>query len=430
MEKMTGDPAPRLKKRLGLLAVTLAGVGVILGSGIYVIIGIAAGDAGNAVWLSFLIAAVPAFLTGLSYARLGKLLPKNAPEYHYVNHAFGRLPAFLAGWMILWAGIISTTAVSLGFAGYLNHLTNAPVLPAAIGLVIICSVVVFLGIGESAVLAGILTVVEVGGLIFIISIGIPRFGSVNYFEMPEGIPGLVRAAALVFFAYLGFEGMSNLAEEMKNPRRDLPRAIFLSIIISTVLYILVSISAVSVVNWTNLSSSHAPLADVAEVVLGARANLALTLIALGSTANTVLVLIVAVTRGMWSMACAGALPSVFCTLAEKRRTPWPAIIVAGLATSLFVFIKDIKAVAEYTNLTTLLAFIGVNASAARLIARGQNTGFLNNLLLNRLLPILGVVTSLLLGLNTGWGAMIFATTLAAVGIVIYLFLGVLSRRAK
>ncbi len=430
MENTTGDSTPRLKRRLGLLAATLAGVGVILGSGIYVIIGIAAGDAGNAVWLSFLIAAVPAFLTGLSYARLGKLIPKNAPEYHYVNRAFGNMPGFLAGWMILWAGIISTTAVALGFAGYLNHLTNAPPLSAAVVLIVICSAVVFLGIGESAVLAGILTLIEVGGLIFIIGIGIPRFGSVNYFEMPAGIPGLVRAAALVFFAYLGFEGMANLAEEMKNPRRDLPRAIFLAIMISTTLYILVSVAAISVAGWRHIAGSRAPLADVAAAVLGARADLALSLVALGSTANTVLVLILAATRVMWSMSCAGALPGAFCALEEKRRTPWVSIIVVGLGAALLAFIRDIETVAEYTNLTTLIAFIGVNASAARLIVRGPNVPLLKHLFLNRLIPVLGLATSLLLGINTGWRAMLFAAGLMAAGIIVYGILRTTSNRAK
>ena len=175
----------------------------------------------------------------------------------------GSHEAFLAGWMILWAVVISSSAVALGFAGYLSYLLGTPVVPAAIGLVLVCSIVVFLGIGESALLAGLLTFVEVAGLIFIIVVGVPHFGEVNVMEMPAGLLGTVGVASLVFFAYLGFEGMANLSEEMKNPEKDLPRAILLALGISTLLYILVSLAAISVVDWQALGSSDAPLALVA-----------------------------------------------------------------------------------------------------------------------------------------------------------------------
>jgi APA family basic amino acid/polyamine antiporter len=206
-----------LKRRLGLFATTLVGTGVILGAGIYVLVGVAARQAGNAVWLSFVIAAIVAGFTGVSYARLGKLRPKNAPEFQYLSMAFGRSPAFLAGWLVLWATIISSAAVALGFGGYLEHLFGIPYLAGAIGLIVLSSIIVFLGVGESAVLAGVLTLIEACGLVIVIVIGIPSFGNVNLFETASGLSGVIGAASLVFFAYLGFEGMANLSEEMKHP---------------------------------------------------------------------------------------------------------------------------------------------------------------------------------------------------------------------
>jgi len=419
---------PQLKRRLGLWVTTLTGVGVILGSGIYVLVGVAAGEAGNAVWLSFLIAAAVAGLTGLSYARLSKLKPKDAPEFQFVGMAFKPSLAFLAGWMILWAVVISASAVALGFAGYLSYLLGTPVIPVAIGLVLASSIVVFLGIGESALLAGALTFIEVAGLVFIVAIGAPHFGEVNVMEMPMGVAGTIGAASLVFFAYLGFEGMANLSEEMKNPQRDLPRAILLALGISTLLYILVSLAAVSVLDWQTLGQSDAPLALVAAQVLGSNAGLTLTLVALFSTANTVLLLLLAASRAMWAMSCAGALPRVFCVIGEERRTPWLAIIVVGFFASLFTVFEDIRDVAEFTNFATLLAFAGVNAAALKIFDRESSLSGFRRIFLDIIMPALGLVTAVLLAINTGWRAASFGGILIAVGLLVYLVSGAILRR--
>jgi APA family basic amino acid/polyamine antiporter len=419
---------PQLKRRLGLWVTVITGVGVILGSGIYVLVGVAAGEAGNAVWLSFLIAAAVAGLTGLSYARLSRLKPKDAPEFQFVGMAFRPWLAFLAGWLILWAVVISSSAVALGFAGYLSYLAGTPVIPVAIGLVLACSIVVFLGIGESALLAGILTFVEVAGLVFIVAIGVPHFGEVNIMEMPMGVVGTVGAASLVFFAYLGFEGMANLSEEMKNPEKDLPRAILLALGISTLLYILVALSAVSVVDWQTLGQSDAPLALVAAQVLGDRAGTTLTLVALFSTANTVLLLLLGASRAMWAMSCAGALPGVFCVIGKERRTPWLAIIVVAFFASLFTVFEDIGQVAEFTNFATLLAFAGVNAAAIKIFSRESTLSGFKRVFLDVIMPALGLVTAVLLAINTGWRAASFGGILIAVGLVIYLLSGAIMRK--
>jgi len=409
-----------LRRRLGLPVTTLTGIGVILGAGIYVLVGVAARQAGNAVWLSFLIAALVAGFTGLSYARLGKLQPKNAPEFQYLSLAFGRTPAFLAGWLVLWSTVISSSVVALGFAGYLQHILGIPYLCGAIGLVILSSIIVFLGVGESAILAVILTVIEASGLLVIIGIGIPSLGQVDILEMPMGISGVVGAASLVFFAYLGFEGMANLSEEMKNPERDLPKALLLALGISTVFYILVAISAVSVMGWQDLGDSSAPLAAVASRAFGAKADLLLTVIALASTANTVLLLLFAASRSMWAMSCAGVLPMSLCVIGENRRTPWFAIIVVGSLASVFALFRSIEDVAEFTNFAILLAFAGVNASAFRLFAKNASTGRLKHILTNRAVPVMGCLASLWLAASLGWRAALFGFILLAVGVLFYL----------
>jgi APA family basic amino acid/polyamine antiporter len=430
MSEKINNTEAGLSRRLGLFPATLVGIGVILGAGVYVLVGVATKQAGNAAWLSFLISAVVAGFTGLSYARLGRLRPKNAPEFQYLGLAFGRTPAFLAGWLVLWATIISCAAVALGFAGYLEHIFNIPYLAGAIGLVVISSVVVFLGVGESAVLAGILTVIEVAGLIIIIAIGLPSFGKVDILEMPLGLTGVFGAASLVFFAYLGFEGMANLSEEMKTPERDLPKAMMLALGVSTVLYMLVAISAVSVLGWQNLSQSGAPLAAVASAVLGPKADVLLTVMALAATANTVLLLLFASSRAMWGMACAGVLPMKLCAIGKHRRTPWLSIIIVGIFAVIFALIRNIEDVAEFTNFATLMAFIGVNASALKIFAKGPVNSTVKHILMDIVLPLMGCFASLWLAIGLGSRAALFGGLLLIVGIMVYFLLKRLSPKTQ
>ena len=410
-----------LPRRLGLWAATLIGVGLILGAGIYVLLGVAAGEAGNAVWLSFLIAAFVAALTGFSYARLARLKPKNAPEFQYIGMAFGKIPAFLSGWMMLWATVISSAAVALGFGSYLEHLSGLPHVGGALVLIILSSAVVFIGVGESVILSGILTFAAAAGLIFIIVIGVPSVGQANLFEMPRGIAGVIGAAPLVFFAYLGFEAIANLSEEMKSPARDLPKAILLALGISAVIYLLVSISAVSVLGWQGLSGSSAPLAAVASRILGAKADLILTLIALAATGNTVLLLLFTSSRAMWAMSCAGALPMTFCVIGEGRRTPWFAIMAVGGIAGLFVVFRNIEDIANYTNFATLLVFAGVNAGAIKIFGSGKS-GTLKQILANIVPPVLGALTSLWLAVTIGWRAALAGGVLLTSGVLFHLIM--------
>jgi len=196
-----------LKRELGLLEVTLSGVGIILGAGIYALIGRAAGLAGNSVWISFAISAFIAIFTGLSYAELSSMFPKASAEYEYTLNAFGKKLAFIIGWLIILSGIIGASTVALGFGGYFKALFNMPVITSALVLIIALSFLLFWGIKESAWFAVVATLIETSGLIIIIFIGVPYLGNVDYFEMPMGLAGVFQASALVFFAYTGFESI-------------------------------------------------------------------------------------------------------------------------------------------------------------------------------------------------------------------------------
>ena len=352
-----------LNRTLGLFQVTIAGVGIILGAGIYALLGVAAQYSGNATWLAFFISSLVALFTGLSYAKLSSIYRGDAGEYDYVKDTVGKKFAFLIGLSMIAAGIVSASTVALGFAGYFTSIVPIPFLLGALLLIVLMTLINFIGIKQSTWFNTVSTFIEFAGLILIIILGIKYFGSVNYFEMPQGFSGVFSSAALVFFAYMGFESIIKLSEETINPEKTIPRAIILSIIITTIVYVLVAVSAVSIIGWEALASSTAPLASVAKAALGnGFAGPLLVIIALFSTANTVLITMVATSRQMYGMAKEKSLPKSLSIVHGRTRTPWVAILWIGVITIIFALIGDIEFIANLTNLFLFLTFGAVNLS--------------------------------------------------------------------
>jgi len=394
------NPGTKLRRELGLPAVTLSGVGIILGAGIYALLGEAAGMAGNAVWLSFAIAATIAGFSALSYAELSSMYPRASAEFEYVSNAFGRRLAFVVGWLIIFSGILGAATVSLGFAGYFSDLVGFPVLPSAILILLVLAAILFSGIKETARVAITMTLIEIGGIIMVILIGLPYLGRVDYLELPSGVPGLLQASALVFFAYMGFEEMVKLSEETKNPEKNIPLALMIALAISIVLYMLVSLAAVSVVGWEQLAASRAPFAEVASVALGPPAFTLISVIALFATANTALLMMMASSRIMYGMASSFSLPSLFARVHPRTRTPWTAIIAVALASMVFLFAGEIDFIASITNFTLFVTFVVINASVILLRYRAPDVprpfripGSIGTL---PVLPVVGIVSSLFL----------------------------------
>ena len=352
----------KLKRYLGLFSVTLAGTGIILGAGIYALIGIGANLAGNAVWLSFLIASLVAVFTGLSYAELSSMFRVDAGEYDYVQKVFNKRLAFFIGLMIIFTGIVSAATVALGFGGYIDSLISLSVVKWAIILTILMLVINYIGIRETAFFNNFSGIIELIGLILIIALGVKYFGRVDYFEMPNGFTGVLRASALVFFAYMGFETIVKLSEETKKPEKTIPKAIILSVVIATILYILTSLSAISILGWRELGSTSSPLAKVAEVSFGRIAFFVLTVIALFSTSNTVLMTNVTTSRLVYGMAEEKSLPRFLSKVHEKHRTPYVAAFVLAFLSIIFIFIGDIEFVANLNNIFLFLTFTFINLS--------------------------------------------------------------------
>ena len=354
---------PRLKRNVTLFEATMYCLCVIIGAGIYVLIGVAAGEAGNVTWLAFLFAALIAGCTGLSYAELSSKLPYDAAEYTYSKEAFkSKRFAFGIGWFKLITAIIAAAAVSLGFGGYFSGLFGVSPLIGAILIVLMALVFNIYSVKNTLRISAIFVGITILGLLLIILTGFGYVGSVNYLDFTFGWGGLFTAAALIFFAFLGFEDVANLSEESKNPRKVLPKAIIISIIVSTIIYTLVSLVSISVVPWNELAVSASPLTRVAEVTMGPSGSLLMSVIALFATGSTVFVLFFAYSRMIFGMAEKGSLPLIFLKISKKRRTPYTALICVGLVTTLFILLQDLKFVASLTDFGALFVFMIVNLS--------------------------------------------------------------------
>ncbi|MBM3303726.1 MAG: amino acid permease [Candidatus Aenigmarchaeota archaeon] len=420
----------KLRRALGMWEATLCGIGIIFGAGIYALVGKAAGLGGNAVWISFGISALLAAFTGLSYAELSSLFPKAGAEYVYSLKAFGRRIAFMTGWLILISGVFSAATVSLGFAGYFAALFGSPVTLTAFVLIILMGLILLYGIKQSAWVGILFTLIESAGLVLIILIGLPYLGSVNYLQMSaEGLNGIIAAAALIFFAFIGFEEITRLSEETKNPTRNVPRALIIAIIISTVIYMLVAISAVSILGYDALGHSKAPMADVADKALGPGAHTLLSVIALFATSNTVLLILLATSRMLYGMASAGSLPKKIGWVHPRRRTPWLAImIICAVSVALLAF-RDISFVAGVTDFAVFLTFVIINFSLIKLRYSPSfrlipKAGFRVPLSIGRMpvLPLLGAALSLVMIYWLGADIIIIGIVAALAGLVVNLMI--------
>lgn len=343
------------------------GIGNIIGAGIYVLVGDASGLAGNAVWLAFLIGAVVALFTGLTYAELASMYPRAASEYVFLGKAYGSRPlAFMTQWVMLTTEIVAATAVSIGFAGYLSSWVASPVLPVAGLLLCGLTFVSLLGVRASLTLNTVLSMIAVAGLVLVVLAGLGRVGTVSYVSHPYGLFGVLGASSLVFFAYIGFDNMANLSEETRDPEKTIPRGLLIAVGISTVLYVAVGLVAVSLVPWQRLALSEAPLALAASVTLGSTAYDVLTLAALLTTLNTVLVLLIVSSRIIYGMATEGALPKMLGTVSGSRQTPIVASILVLVLAVVLLPLGSVSAVAKVTSFGSLLTFALVNLALLHL----------------------------------------------------------------
>jgi APA family basic amino acid/polyamine antiporter len=368
-----------LKRSLTLGYATMYGLGVTIGAGIYVLIGAAAARAGMHAPLAFLIAAVLMGLTAASFAELGSRMPVSASEAAYARAAFGsdRL-ALLVGLLVVGIAVVSAAAISVGSAGYIRTFIDMPQPLVVCTVVIGMGAVAAWGIVQSVAFAGVMTLIEIGGLLLIVLAG-SSAGTEVATRLPEMLPplsdypswlGVSGASLLAVFAFVGFEGLVNVSEEMEDPRRTLPRAIFLTLAITTVLYVAVAWVALVSVGPQELAASPAPLALVFERLTGLSPT-TMSAIAIVATLNGIIVQIIMSSRVLYGLSAQKNLPPFLSEISPATRTPlYATALSAGLVLAL-ALVLQLEGLADLTSRFTLVLFAVVNLSLIRIKAREQ-----------------------------------------------------------
>lgn len=368
-----------LARSLSLLHATLYGLGVTIGAGIYVLIGAAAARAGMHAPLAFIAAALLMALSAASFAELAGRFPVAAGEAAYAREAFrSNQLATAVGLMVVAVAIVSAAAISVGSAGYLAVFVPLPAPILIAGVVLAMGVIAVWGVKESVSFAGAMTVIEIGGLLLLVFAGFASDAQIVA-RLPEIVPflgnpvilaGLVSTTLLAVFAFIGFEGLANVAEEVRAPERTLPRAIFLTLAISTVLYVIVVWIALVTVGPSELAQSSAPLGLVFERLTGA-SPATMSLIAVVATLNGIIVQIIMSSRVLYGLARQRGLPAIFGGVSPTTRTPVVATAFTTACVLLLSLTLPLHNLADVTSRLTLIVFALVNISLVRIKRRGS-----------------------------------------------------------
>ncbi|MFC3908329.1 amino acid permease [Legionella dresdenensis] len=431
------DDEARLARCLSAVDLVLLGVGAIIGAGIFVLTGIvAATQAGPAIVLCYVIAGLACTFSALAYAELAASIGGCGSAYGYAYTGFGELVAWIVGWDLILEYAISVSAVSVGWSGYFNDMLRAmhvfmPVYllhsPASGGIINILSMAIILiltllliwGIKSSSRVNNIMVAVKLSVIFLFIMIASLNVDTANWTPfMPFGFSGVMHGAALIFFAYVGFDAVSTAAEEAVNPQRDLPRGIIGSLILCTLLYIVVSGLLTGIIHYSGLNVaspiSHSMLA------LGHKA--AAGLIGVGAIAGlstVMLVLFYGLTRVFFAMSRDGLLPKFFAYVDINTKTPVRIIVLCGVTMAIISAFVPISDLAELVNIGTLFAFITVCAGVIILrythpeLPRPFKTPFMP------LVPVLGIISCSYLIINLPMFTIMRFAIWMALGLVIY-----------
>lgn len=371
--------ANTLQRKLTLPLLVLYGLGVTVGAGIYVLVGLTAREAGMYAPVSFLLAACVAIFTGFSYAELSTRYPVSGGEAAYADHAFGNKKlSLIIGLSVAGVGLVSSATIAIGASAYLGQFIA--ISPRYLCGLLICflAVVAMLGVLESVAIAAVFTVIEIAGLVFVVLFGLITSPEI-VFEAHKLIPpfelsawgGIVSAGLIAFFAFVGFEDLANIAEEAREPRKNLPRAILLTLGIATLIYLLVVSVVVLLVPMDDLQGSAAPLS----LVFGEEnqaAGQALNIVAGVATLNGVLIQMIMASRVLFGLARQGSLPGALSYLYPRTRTPVLATGIVAFLILVFALWLPIEKLATLTSSLMLSVFIVINLALVRLKVRGVN----------------------------------------------------------
>lgn len=411
-----------LKRTMSLTQLTMFSVGSIVGTGIFVILGTAVPEAGPAIVISFILAGITCLFSALSYAEMAGTIPISGSSYSYTYATLGEVVAWVCGWCLMMEYGVSVAAVAVGWGQYINEIfslmgfripdafsqppgdggyINIP----AIVVVLLAAFLLLRGASESAKINTIMVFTKIVILLFFCAIAFTAFKAGNLTPfMPLGMLGVTAAAGQVFFSFIGFDTASTAGEEAKNPRRDLPRAIILSLIIVTALYVIVALAAVGAMPWMEFEGSggEAVLAKILENITGQTwPSLILSLGAVISIFSVVLAVMYGQTRILFAMGRDGLLPKIFTKVNPKTQTPVSNTIIVAVVVCFLAAVVPLDNLANATSIGTLFAFFLVNIGVLVLRRTRPDLERTFHVPLFPLTPILGMAMCgwLLLGLD-------------------------------
>ncbi len=399
---MTSSQPAKLHRNVGTLMLTLYGAGNIVGAGVYVLIGKIAEPAGYLSVLAFLVAALVAFCAALSYAELAARFPVSAGISVYLHEAFKAVNlSRLIGLLLIVAGVVSTATLLKGFTNYFHALVPWPPVLIMTMVIIILLAIMLKGIKESVGAAALLTLVEIGGLLFLVGSilfakpdAVSTFGTnfLSSFHAIDGaaMAGIISASFIAFYAFIGFEDMVNIAEEVKEPQKAFPKAILAAMLIVTVLYLAVAVVALGVLTPNLLGQSKAPLATVYSTATGQAAGI-IIVISLMATLNGIIVNIVMGSRFLYGLANKGWITSWFAKV-SKSHVPARGLLLVAAVALICALTLPIEQLAQTTSLLLLFVFLAVNISL--IVIRRRDTAESRRLRISPwIMPWLGAVAS-------------------------------------
>ncbi|MFB7437286.1 amino acid permease [Streptomyces mirabilis] len=434
-----------LRRTMGVGQLTLLSVGATLGTGIFVVLGQAVPEAGPAIVVSFVLAGVTALFSALSYAELAGMIPGSGSSYSYAYATLGELVAWVCGWCLILEYGVSVAAVAVGWGQYVNELLDLTVgvtlpdtlsappgaggvlnIPAA-AIVVLAMVVLLRGAKESAVANTVMVGVKIAALVMFCAVAFTAFRAGNFTPLfPLGTAGMSAGAASLFFSYIGFDAASTAGEEAKNPQRDLPRAIILSLVLVTALYVLVAVAALGAMPWKRFEGTEATLSEVLVQSVGGGSlwPILLSVGAVVATTSVVLTVQYGQIRILFAMSRDGLVPPLFSKVHPTTGVPRANTVIVSAFIAVLAALVPLGALADATSIGTLFAFMLVNLAVVLLRRRSPEAPRSFRVPFSPVTPILGVGFCIYMLFSLGpdtWAA--FGGWMA-VGLVIYWLYGI------
>lgn len=431
------DAAGKLKRKITGPLLYLFILGDVLGAGIYALMGVLSEDVGGMLWAPLLVALLLALLTAGSYAELVTKYPKAGGAAVFAERAYRQpLVSFLVGFCMLAAGVTSAAGLALAFAGdYLATFVDVPAIPAAIGFLALVACLNARGISESVKSNVVMTVIELTGLLIVIvavsvMVGGGRGDTGRALELPDGTTpalAILAGAIVAYYSFVGFETSANVAEEIRNPSKVYPAALFGALITAGVIYALVGIASAIALPSSELAESSGPLLAVVAAASVGVPDWLFSAVALVAVANGALLTMIMSSRLAYGMAEHGLLPGVLSRILPQRRTPWVAIVATTAVAMLLTLVGDLSTLAETVVLLLLIVFISTNVAV--LVLR-RDTVEHRHFRVWTFVPVLGVASCILLLTQQTTKVWLFAAILLAVGAVLYVSGRAAARRAQ